>query len=306
MMAGCGAAHVPGAPFAGATLLAPLSEAEAAHDGLLRADLARGDSAATLGVARGLTSAFASNVVYLRGGLPIVRGRAPIAAILAAESLGAGVAVRWQPVRAEASADGASGFTYGYTLYGANAGAAPTLRVDRYIAFWRKENDVWRIAAYAETYGAPPPPLTLPREAASAEVKDEPMPRVEGPLEEMRQADVAFSAMARKVGTGRAFGEFAAPNAQIFSTPGEFITGPAAISAAFGPPDSSTLVWRPVVGEIAGSGDIGFTVGNAEHTGRREDGTAFIRYSKYLTVWKRQRDGSWRYVVDGGSARPQP
>jgi ketosteroid isomerase-like protein len=29
------------------------------------------------------------------------------------------------------------------------------------------------------------------------------------------------------------------------------------------------------------------------------------RFSKYLTIWKKQRDGTWRYVVDGGSARPQ-
>jgi ketosteroid isomerase-like protein len=29
-----------------------------------------------------------------------------------------------------------------------------------------------------------------------------------------------------------------------------------------------------------------------------------VGYSKYLTVWKKQRDGSWRFVADGGSARP--
>ena len=45
---------------------------------------------------------------------------------------------------------------------------------------------------------------------------------------------------------------FAAADAQIFSGPGEFITGPGAITDSFGPPDKkSSLVWHPVEGEIA-------------------------------------------------------
>ena len=26
--------------------------------------------------------------------------------------------------------------------------------------------------------------------------------------------------------------------------------------------------------------------------------------SKYLTIWQRQPDGSWKYITDGGNARP--
>jgi ketosteroid isomerase-like protein len=111
--------------------------------------------------------------------------------------------------------------------------------------------------------------------------------------------------MATAIGTGRAFGEFAAETAQIFSAPGELITGPRAISESFGGSDDKTsLVWHPVAGEVAKSGDLGFTVGNAVFNGLRADGAAVTRYSKYLTVWRKQRDGSWKYVVDGGSARP--
>lgn len=299
--------HAPGASFAGASLLTPLSEAEEAHDALLRADLGRADSVARLGFGLGLVSNFADDVVYLRGGLPIVRGRTAAAAIGVAESLSAGTAVRWQPVRAEVSADGRSGYSYGYTILSAPAaaGGAPSIRVDRYISFWQRADAGWRITAYAETYEAPPPALALPREARGAVLADAVMPRTRGPLEQVRAADTAFSALAQRVGTGRAFGDFAAENAQIFSTPGEFITGPRAISASFGPSGTSgALVWRPVAGGVSQSGDLGFTVGNAVFTGQREDGGQVVRYSKYLTVWKKQRDGDWRYVVDGGSARP--
>jgi ketosteroid isomerase-like protein len=299
-------AQSPGSSFAGASLLTPLSEAEEAHDELLRADLGRADSVTRLGFARGLASNFAADVVYLRGGLPIVRGRTAAAAIVAAESLGAGTAVRWQPVRAEASRDGRSGYSYGYTIVSAPGGASgPSIRVDRYISFWRRDEAGWRIAAYAETYGAPPAALSMPREAAAAVIPDSPMMRVRGPLEQVRAADTAFSALAQRVGTGRAFGDFAAENAQMFSTPGEFVSGPTAIRNSFGPSGSSgALVWHPVAGGVAQSGDLGFTVGNAVFTGTREDGGQVVRYSKYLTVWQKQRDGDWRYVVDGGSSRP--
>ncbi|MEO7711767.1 MAG: DUF4440 domain-containing protein [Gemmatimonadaceae bacterium] len=297
----------PGASFAGASLLAPLSESEEAHDALLRADLGRADSVARAGLAQGLGSALAADVVFLRGGLPIVRGRVAAQAIVGAESLNVASAVRWQPVRAEVSADGRNGYTYGYTIYGlpASATGAPSIRIDRYIAYWRRDDAGWRIAAYAETYGAPPAPLSLPQVAASAVLRDTLMARTRGPLEQIRTSDMAFSSLAGRVGTGRAFGDYAAESAQMFSAPGEFITGPRAISESFGLAGTSgALVWHPVAGEVAQSGDMGFTVGNAVFTGRRDDGGQIVRFSKYLTVWKRQRDGSWRYVVDGGSARP--
>ena len=304
--AACHRGGTPGASFVGASLLAPLSEAQAAHDELLRADIARADSVSRRGLPDGLAANLTDDVVYLRGELPILRGRDAVRAIAAAESIAAPFAVRWQPVRAETSRDGKTGYSYGYTIVSATANGTPSIRVDRYIAFWRQLPVGWRIAAYAETYGAPPPALTIPNAAAAAVLPNVPMTRRSGALDEIRSADVEFSSDASKHGTGVAFGRYAAADAQIFSGPGEFISGPHAIAESFGPPtEKNTLVWHPVHGEVASSGDLGFTVGNAVFTGVREDGAKIERFSKYLTVWKKQRDGSWRYVVDGGSSRPQ-
>lgn len=295
----------PGSSFASAFLLAPLSESEAAHDELLQADIGRADSVARLGYPAGLTSAFAKDVLYLRGGLPILRSRAAALAVVSAEPVGATTAVRWQPVRAETSADRESGFSYGFAIYGHGTAGAPTLRVDRYIAFWRKEPEGWRIVAYAETYGSPPPVLSLPRGVADSVLADVGMSRRRGAVDELRVADEDFSRAATSLGPGAAFGRFAAQDAQMFSPTGEFITGPTAITGSFGPATEGTsLVWHPVEGEASKAGDLGFTVGNAVFTGVREDAAPVVRYSKYLTVWKRQRDGTWRFVVDGGNTRP--
>jgi ketosteroid isomerase-like protein len=179
------------------------------------------------------------------------------------------------------------------------------VRIDRYIAYWRRDAAGWRIAAYAETYGTPPAPLSLPQAAQGSALKDLPMARAGGAVEGIRSADADFSRDAGRLGTGEAFGRYAAEDAQIFSGPGEFISGPRAIMQSFGATSTkNSLVWHPVHGEVSEAGDLGFTVGNAVFTGQREDGAPLVLYSKYLTVWKKQRDGSWRYVVDGGSARP--
>ena len=306
-VAGAACHNQPGSGFTGESHLALPPEAEAAHDELLHADLTRSDSVRRRGYSDGIVAAFADDAVYLRGGLPILRGNRAIRAVIMADSGStSGVVVRWQPVRAEVSRDRATGFTYGYTVLGRTAEEAG-LRVDRYIAFWRKGASGWRIAAYAETYGAPPSVSPVPAGAVEGMLADVAMPAMRAPVDPLRAADVAFSRDAERLGAGEAFGRYAAPDAQIFSASGEFITGPQAISASFGPAvANSSFTWQPVYGEVANSGDLGFTVGNAVVTLERQDGAAVVRYSKYLTVWKRQPDGAWKYVVDGGNARPSP
>src|SRR4051812_46426537 len=91
--------------FTNTTVLAPSSESEAAHDELLRADLSRADSAARLGVAGGLSAVLTDDVIYLRGGLPLLRGRNVARMVLASDTSTSRATVRWQPVRVEVSRD---------------------------------------------------------------------------------------------------------------------------------------------------------------------------------------------------------
>jgi hypothetical protein len=69
-----------------------------------------------------------------------------------------------------------------------------------------------------------------------------------------------------------------------------------------GPAAAASWKWGPVRSIVAGSGDFGATIGEAEI--RPPGGEPF--YSKYLTIWQRQPDGSLKFIVDGGNARPAP
>jgi len=65
-------------------------------------------------------------------------------------------------------------------------------------------------------------------------------------------------------------------------------------------PDSpGTLQWVPAFAGAASSGDLGFTTGPYVWDSGKERGTG-----QYLTIWKRQADGSWRFLLDRGIPGP--
>ena len=71
-------------------------------------------------------------------------------------------------------------------------------------------------------------------------------------------------------------------------------------------PDGTTLTWTPVKAEMAGSGDLGYTYGNYVYTGRNKEGKLVANYGKYTSIWKKQKDGQWKVVVDMGNSSPDP
>jgi len=68
--------------------------------------------------------------------------------------------------------------------------------------------------------------------------------------------------------------------------------------------DGPTLSWTPTRGEVVGAGDLGYTTGQSLFRGKGPDGKMVERRGEYLTVWRKQRDGSWRVIFDTGSTLP--
>ncbi len=59
------------------------------------------------------------------------------------------------------------------------------------------------------------------------------------------------------------------------------------------------ITWQPTIAEIAGSSDLGYTVGNYQfhNTSAEEKPNAF---GSFVTIWKKQADNSWKVAVDMG------
>jgi ketosteroid isomerase-like protein len=62
------------------------------------------------------------------------------------------------------------------------------------------------------------------------------------------------------------------------------------------------LTWAPVGAGMAASGDLGYTYGTYEFTGKDKDGKPVVDKGKYATVWKKQKDGSWKVALDMGNS----
>ena len=63
--------------------------------------------------------------------------------------------------------------------------------------------------------------------------------------------------------------------------------------------DSSYAIsWKTDHASASQSGDLGFTAGTYEESFRRADGTRVTQKGKYLCVWKRQADGTWKAFRD--------
>jgi len=61
------------------------------------------------------------------------------------------------------------------------------------------------------------------------------------------------------------------------------------------------LTWTPSRAEVSRSRDIGWTIGTYEFTRQDDKGNTIVRTGRYVTIWKKQSDGTWKAVLDGGS-----
>lgn len=61
------------------------------------------------------------------------------------------------------------------------------------------------------------------------------------------------------------------------------------------------LIWNPEFAEVAESGELGYTWGKWSLAGKDT-----VYYGNYFTVWKKQKDGSWKVKLDGGNSTPPP
>jgi ketosteroid isomerase-like protein len=102
-------------------------------------------------------------------------------------------------------------------------------------------------------------------------------------------AERAFAARGAEIGWVAAFREYTAPDGMV----GNFENAPQSLAAA--PDDGArNLFWWPAYAGIARSGDLGFT------TGPFSVDEARTPRGQYFTVWRRQPDGTWKWIWDGG------
>lgn len=280
---------------------AALSPAQiAARNTLLSADSAL-STAANHSLHDALAAGAGDSIVMLMPALARIVGRD--AAIAAIDSLNAVTnrTMSWRPIRAELSADGSRGYTYGYGRRVARTDTLTSVAPIQYLSFWKRDAGAWKLEAWMVSAGGADAPATAPPACAHPSPPTYSAQSDSDAIATVRAADLDFSARSVKVGAGPAFAEFVAPDgASIGTGATEIDCGADAIAQSLDALGPGVLTWEPRVADAAPSGDLAFTSGDATIHG--EHGLA---YSKYLTVWKRSADGTWRFVADGGNSAPK-
>jgi len=127
--------------------------------------------------------------------------------------------------------------------------------------------------------------------------------------DELLRLDREFDQKVAAGGGGAAWASYFAENGAMLGQSSAPVTGPEAIrqrmEPVFANPDFS-LRWTPTRAEILISGDLGFTTGRYERRAKDKDGKVEVEHGTYVSVWRKQADGSWKIILDTGSADPAP
>jgi ketosteroid isomerase-like protein len=117
----------------------------------------------------------------------------------------------------------------------------------------------------------------------------------------MVDAERKFYQTGQEQGTRAAFLAFLADDAIVFQ-PGP-VNGKEAWSKR--PESGLDLIWEPTFAAIAGSGDFGYDTGPAKWRAKKTD-EKFGGHGHFVSIWKKQKDGSWKVALDCGIEHPEP
>lgn len=121
--------------------------------------------------------------------------------------------------------------------------------------------------------------------------------------DEIRKTERAFSEMSKNEGIRKAFITFADSGA-VLKRSRKLVIGKSAIEEFYSnqkPNDDgseSTLTWEPEFVDVSSSGDLGYTYGYYKFVTVDSTGATTENKGIFHTVWKRQKDGSWKFVWD--------
>jgi len=119
--------------------------------------------------------------------------------------------------------------------------------------------------------------------------------------EEIVDTERAFAAMAKAEGIPEAFLAYAAEDAVLMRN-NSVVVGKTEMAAFFEKQTPGNaeinLSWEPDFVDVARSGDLGYTYGKFVFSMTDSTGVTRENVGVFHTVWKRQADGSWKFVWD--------
>lgn len=269
---------------------------------LLAADRNFAAASARTDLVSALSAMFADDVIM--GPNPtntFARGKAEALEVLRGNPANTGARLEWWPVRGGISADGRHGFTFGYLkVYRADQ----TVIQGKYLAYWIKQADGWRVAVYkrnrrpdGDIKAEPMPPALPPKMVAPSTDAG----AIAGYKQSLDSTERAFSTESEVIGLGVAFEKYGTPDAVNLGGPNDttIVLGSPAIGRAVSggaPAQPAGISWAPEQVIVASSGDLGITIGTIRRLKPVEGRPSSF---PFFTIWRRATPKDpWRYVAE--------
>lgn len=139
--------------------------------------------------------------------------------------------------------------------------------------------------------------VLLPAAAQKAKPRDD--------LRIMVETERAFSRTSGEKGTREAFTAFIGNDGVLFRP--HAVNGKQWFQDHPVPPSTThpLLAWQPIYAFMSRSGDLGYTTGPWQYKSDGKDAKASA-FGDFMTIWRKQSDGNWRFVLDLGISHPEP
>jgi ketosteroid isomerase-like protein len=124
-------------------------------------------------------------------------------------------------------------------------------------------------------------------------------------LKSMVETERAFARASEEKGIRESFAEFIADDGILFRpTP---VLGKTWMEEHPLPASSARplLSWQPIFAAVSRAGDLGYTTGPWQYKNDIKDAKP-AAFGNFMTVWKKQTDGSWKFALDLGISNPEP
>ena len=130
--------------------------------------------------------------------------------------------------------------------------------------------------------------------------------------DDLLATDRAFSALSAEKGNHAAFLTYMTEDARLFQGAHPPILGKEAAAASFAAEEKADpsypaqkLVWSPLEAEVSTDGTLGTTRGTWSFSVPKTDGARSVLTGYYVTAWRKQPDGRYKFCLDiGGADKP--
>lgn len=233
------------------------------------------------GIKDSFVANFADDAIIFRptpiSGKKFYEGRPPVPGVLS-----------WQPVLSEIAASGELGYNTGPYEYREKPDAKP-VGYGEFFSFWKRQADGnWKVVLdQGVEHSTPNTEIKLeaivPQSKAADSKNDD--------LSMLMQIDRKFSQISKEQGAQKAFAQFLAQKTRVMR-PQLLPESDREKALAIIAQEKDALTWEPSGGDIAKSGDLGYTYGLSQ---RNVDGK--IEKGNYVRAWRKE-NGDWKVAVD--------